>query len=132
MVQATTMPTVAATAAKTREFLKLFMVSTRPNTVFQLERVKFPARKTLLPTSILKEVKRIVPKGITMTTTAKRATITVSGSRQERRSTIAGRTDLPETVMYCRLASTTSDRKRMMTASSIRKTARPVASLRPR
>ena len=85
----------------------------------------------LLPTSILKDVEKMVANGISTTMTANRETSAVAGTRQERRSTMAGRTDLPDTVMYWRLASTTSEMNRMMTAITIRKTAMPVASFRP-
>ena len=41
---------------------------------------------------------------------------------------MAGRTDLPDTVMYCFFASTTSEMNRMISAITIRNTAMPVAS----
>ena len=125
------MPTVAATEAKIREFFRLLSVSTRPKTVSQLLSVKLPACSALLPTSILNEVSRIVAKGIRMTITAKSETKIVSGTLQRRSSTSVGCMDLPDTVMYCRFARTTSERNRMITASSIRNTAMPMASLSP-
>ena len=131
MVQAIMMPMEAATEAKRREFFKQLIVSVRPKTVCQLERVKLPGRSMLLPTSTLKEVAKMVAKGMRITTTAKRETRTVKGTRQKRRSTTAGLTDLPETVMYCFFASTTSERKRISTATVSRKTAMPVASFMP-
>ena len=76
-------------------------------------------------------VAKMVAKGMRMTTTAKRETRTVKGTRQKRRSTTAGLTDFPETVMYCFFASTTSERKRISTATVNRKTAMPVASFMP-
>ena len=51
----------------------------------------------------------MVANGMRMTITAKRLTITVSGTRQPRRSTVFGRVDLPLTVMYCFFAMTTSE-----------------------
>ena len=73
----------------------------------------------------------MVAKGITITTTAKRDTKRVRGSLHLPRSTMAGCTDFPETVMYCRFASTTSERNKIKIANTIRKMAIPVASLRP-
>ena len=131
MTQAITRPMVAATAAKTREFFRQLIVSVLANTPVQLDVVKFVASRTLFPISILKDVVRIVTKGRTTTITAKSETRTVMGMRQARRSTIAGRTDLPETVMYCFLASRTSEINRTIRPTTMRNTARPVASFMP-
>ena len=65
------------------------------------------------------------------TITANSDTSSVTGSRQRRRCTTAGLTDFPDTVMYCRFASTTSDRKSITSATAIRKTDRAVASFMP-
>ena len=99
------------------------MVSILPKTVFQFVRVKFPEESMLLPTSILKDVERMVANGIRITMTANRDTRIVSGIRHLRRSTIAGLTDLPDTVIYCFFASTTSDRKRIKIATPEKKAA---------
>ena len=84
-----------------------------------------------MPRFFLKEVAIIVAKGTRITMQANRLTSTVMGVRHLPRSTMLGRVDLPDTVMYCFRAITTSDRYRMMMASTIRNTARPVASLMP-
>ena len=126
-----TRPTVAATAAKTSEFCRQPRVSFRAKTSVQLDRVKFPAANRPLPTSALREVVRITPKGSRIITTEKRETSTVSGTRQRRRCTTDGWTDFPETVTYCFFASTTSDRNSTISETTIRKTDRPTASFIP-
>ncbi len=73
----------------------------------------------------------MVVKGISTMMMATSVTSAVSGLRQLRSSTMLGRVLLPDTVTYCFLASTKSDRYRISSAISIRNTARPVASLRP-
>ena len=60
MVQATTMPTVAVTTPKIRLFFRQLMVSEREKMVCHWVRVKFSGSKRDLPTSILKEVVRMV------------------------------------------------------------------------
>ena len=72
-------------------------------------KVKLPSANSDLPTSILNEVVRMVAKGMSTTMTANRLTMTVSGTRHLPRSTMFGRVDLPDTVMYCFRATTKSD-----------------------
>ena len=107
------------------------MVSPRANTVVQLAKVKFFSASMDFPMSTLNDVVSIVAKGISTTITANSDTSPVSGTRQLRSSTTAGRTDLPDTVMYCFFASITSDMNRIASATAIRNTARAVASFRP-
>ena len=125
------MPMVAVITPKIRLFFRQFIVSVREKMVFHWLKVKFSASKSDLPTSILNEVVRIVAKGISTTMMANRLTRMVNGQRHLPRSTMLGRVDLPDTVMYCLRATTKSDRYRMMMASAIRNTAKPVASLMP-
>ena len=125
------MPTVAVTAPKIRLFFRQSSVSWREKISVHWPKVKLPGSVRLLPTSTLKEVVRMVAKGIRITTTAKRLTSTVSGMRHLRKSTMFGRVDLPLTVIYWRFAITKSDTYSTITAITIRNTARPVASLRP-
>ena len=107
-MQATTIPTVAVTTPKIRLFFRQLMVSEREKMVCHWVRVKFSESKRDLPTSILKEVVRMVAKGISTTIMANRLTSTVSGTRHLPRSTMLGRVDLPDTVMYCFRATTKS------------------------
>ena len=70
----------------------------------------------------------MVTKGIPITTTANRDVSTVSGSRHFPSSTVVGRTDLPDTVMYCFRFITVSDTNSSTRDTAISSTAMPVAS----
>ena len=54
-----------------------------------------------LPRFFVNDVIATVANGSATTTSANSATATVTGSRQRPSSTMLGRVDLPDTVMYC-------------------------------
>ena len=74
-------------------------IELREKMVSQYFKVKLPSSNTDLPILTVNEVANTDMNGITMTTTANRPTSMVSGSLHFPRSTILGRTDLPEIIM---------------------------------
>ena len=104
------MPAVAATEAEIMEFLAEFRICCLVNTTCQYFVVKLPASNRLLPILVVKEVAKTVAKGIPTTIIAKIITRAVTGIRHFPRSTIFGRVDLPETVIYCLRPTTKVER----------------------
>ena len=109
MVKEITIPMVAAAAAKVMELMRLSIMSSRPKILVQCMVVKLLASKSPLPRFFLTEVVAMVIKGMMITMMENRLTSTVVSPRHLPRSTILGRVDLPETVMYCLRATTTSE-----------------------
>ena len=103
------MPMVAAIAAKIMLFFKLSMISLRPKIFVQCMVVKLLASNRPLPRFFLKEVVRMVMNGRMITMKENRLTPAVVTQRHLPRSTMLGRVDLPDTVMYCLRAMTTSE-----------------------
>ena len=109
MVKEMMMPMVAATAAKVMELMRLSMMSSRLKILVQCMVVKLLASNSPLPRFFLTEVVAMVMKGMTITMMENRLTSAVVSPRQRPRSTMLGRVDLPDTVMYCLRATTTSE-----------------------
>ncbi len=99
----------------------------------KLSVTSFPSAKERrgLPRFFVKEVVATEKKGIITTIRAKSTTNRVMGMRHRPRSTMLGRVDLPETVMYCFLPTTKLLTYSTTLAMTIRNTARVVASVRP-
>ena len=125
------MPAEAVAAAKISEFRRQTVIWLSVKAMRQLAKVKLAGSNRGRPRSERREMDRMAPKGRKIISRAKSQVSTVSGTRQARRSTITGCTDLPETVVYCFRASTTSETNRISSAAAIRKTDRPVASAMP-
>ena len=92
--------------------------------------MKFVASRGL-PRFIVKEVIATVANGMITTTSAKAVTSSVTGRRHLPSSTILGRVDLPETVMYCFLPTMNVEKYITMLTITISDTASVVPSVSP-
>ena len=109
MIRQMIIPREAAQAAEIRLFWPEPRMDLRVRMVCQYLKVMFPVSKMDLPIFMVKEVMNTVAKGMATTTMANRLTTTVMGIRHFPRSTMLGRVDLPDTVMYSRLPTTKLD-----------------------
>ena len=99
MITQTIMPRVAAQSAEKTLFRKDFMMDLREKMIPQYLVVIFPAAKRDFPMLTVKEVIKTVAKGRITTIKAKAPTRIVIGRFHLPRSTTAGRTDFPDTVI---------------------------------
>ena len=131
MIRQTIIPRDAAQTAAIILFRPELKIDFRDVITCQYFKVRLPGSNRDLPIFTVKEVATTDANGITTTIIAKQLTRIVTGIRQRPRSTMFGRVDFPDTVMYSRFPITKLDMYRMISAIAIRNTARFVASVRP-
>ena len=123
-------PAVAATEADMRLFFAVSGIPLRVNKMFQYRVVKFAAESGL-PRFFVNDVSATVANGITTTISANIATKIVTGVRHFPSSTMFGRVDLPDTVIYCFLPHMNVEMYSTRLAIIISDTANVVASVSP-
>ena len=129
ITQEMTIPNDAAIVAETKLFLAEPMIAFLVKMVFQYFSVIF-CREIGFPIFTVKEVNATVTNGITTTTNANRHTKMVIGILHLPKSTMFGRVDFPDTVIYWRFPTTNVETYNTIFAIIMRNTASVVASVK--